>query len=185
MKNFIKEGQKLPLYGIGPHLVAGMALVTLAGILLTPNLLRSGAVSGAWRIIFHTLGGLLMVLGLAVWLISAKGSGMDESIAENKLKTDGIYAWVRNPMYSGLWLLMAGICLQWCNAWLLAIPFLNWALMTAVLKHTEEKWLSELYGPAYAAYCRRVNRCWPWFPRKDPVHTLQGTGTRHGRGDRT
>ena len=26
--------------------------------------------------------------------------------------------------------------------------------------------LHDLYGVEYDAYCKRVNRTWPWFPRK-------------------
>ena len=69
LKNFVKEGQKLPLYGIGPYL----------------------------------------------WYKGALGSDMDNNIAENKLKTTGVYAWVRNPMYSGIWFLITGISLMWHN----------------------------------------------------------------------
>ncbi len=41
MKNYIKKGQKLPLYGIGPYLVIAMGAVTLAGIILSMTLLES------------------------------------------------------------------------------------------------------------------------------------------------
>ena len=87
---------------------------------------------------------------------------MDNNIAENKLKTDGVYAWVRNPMYSGLWILITGISLMWHNAWLLIVPFINWGIMTITLEYTEEKWLLDLYGAAYTEYKERVNRCIPW-----------------------
>ena len=35
-----------------------------------------------------------------------------------------------------------------------------------MMKRTEEKWLHDLYGAEYDTYCKRVNRTWPWFPRK-------------------
>ena len=35
-----------------------------------------------------------------------------------------------------------------------------------MMKLTEEKWLSDLYGAEYDTYCKRVNRTWPWFPEK-------------------
>ena len=93
-------------------------------------------------------------------------SDMDASITENRLVTCGIYAWVRNPMYSGWWMLFAGICFQWHNAWaLLTIP-VNWVILTVSLKLTEEKWLLNLYRQDYADYTKRVNRCIPWPPRK-------------------
>jgi len=87
---------------------------------------------------------------------------MDNNIAENKLKTDGIYAWVRNPMYSGWWILITGISLMWANAWILITPVINWMIMTIALKKTEEKWLLDLYGDQYVAYLKQVNRCIPW-----------------------
>lgn len=39
-----------------------------------------------------------------------------------------------------------------------------WFYLTVLMKHTEEKWLEALHGPAYKDYCGRVNRCIPWFP---------------------
>ena len=47
----------------------------------------------------------------------------------------------------------------------LILPFAYWLFLTILLKNTEEKWLRELYGKEYEEYCRRVNRCWPWFPK--------------------
>ena len=162
MKNYVKAGQKLPLYGVGPYIVYGMAAVTVVGIVLFSYVFRIGTLSTPWTYIFRIMGGLLIGLGVAVWYIGALRSGMDEHIAENKLKTDGIYAWVRNPMYSGWWFMITGISLMWVNIWVLITPFINWLIMTIVLKKTEEKGLLDLYGEEYMKYLRRVNRCIPW-----------------------
>ena len=162
MKNYVKEGQKLPLYGVGPYIVYGMAAVTAVGIVLFSYVFRIGTLSAPWTYIFRITGGFLIVFGAIVWFIGAMRSGMDENIAENKLKTDGIYAWVRNPMYSGWWFTITGISLMWVNVWILITPFINWLIMTIVLKRTEEKWLLDLYGDEYVKYLRRVNRCIPW-----------------------
>ena len=162
MKNYVKEGQKLPLYGAGPYIVYGMAAVTAVGIVLFSYVFRIVTLSAPWTYIFRITGGFLIVFGAIVWYIGAMRSGMDENIAENKLKTDGIYAWVRNPMYSGWWFMITGISLMWVNVWILITPFINWLIMTIVLKRTEEKWLLDLYGDEYVKYLRRVNRCIPW-----------------------
>ncbi len=90
---------------------------------------------------------------------------MDESITENKLQTKGIYAWVRNPMYSGWWIALSGIILMWHNVWMLIFPVIDWVIMTVALINTEEKWLLDLYGNEYAEYKKRVNRCIPWKRR--------------------
>ena len=162
MKNFIKEDQKLPLFGIGPFMVGGMIALTMAGIFLVFAVLKSGWLSGIWSWVSIGVGAALWIAGFVVWFISATRSGMDKNISENILKTDGIYAWVRNPMYSGWWIIIAGVGMMCHNAWLIATPVINWLLMTAVLINTEEKWLLDLYGKEYEDYKRRVNRCIPW-----------------------
>ena len=162
MKNYVKEGQKLPLFGIGPYLITGMGAITLAFMILSKSILSSGLLGGMWIFIFGSAGGVLMVLGAVIWFIGAVKSDMDDSITRNRLKTDGIYAWVRNPMYSGWWILITGVGMMCHNLWLLAVPVINWALMTVVLINTEEKWLQDLYGKEYEDYKKRVNRCIPW-----------------------
>ncbi len=163
-KNFTKEGQKLPLFGIGPYMISAMVVVTLAGLAMVFFVLKTGQLSGIWRSVFMIAGIALMILGMLIWYIGAVRSGMDKNITENKLKTDGIYAWVRNPMYSGIWILITGSAIMSCNVWILAVPVVNWLIMTIILKNTEEKWLDDLYGDEYRDYKKRVNRCIPWFP---------------------
>ena len=105
MKNYVKKGQKLPLYGVGPMLVFAMGAVTAIGIILSAYVWKTGILEGPWALLCRIAGVLLIVSGLAVWFIGALRSDMDASIAENRLQTGGIYAWVRNPMYSGWWML--------------------------------------------------------------------------------
>lgn len=161
MKNYVKEGQKLPLFGIGPYLISSLAILSLIGIILSGNILKSGIVSGIWFRVFLIAGILFILSGIFIWYKGALGSKMDEHIENNKLKTDGIYAWVRNPMYTGVWFIVIGVTLLWHNAWLLILFPVDWIILTVVLKNTEEKWLLNLYGADYAAYKVRVNRCIP------------------------
>jgi len=166
LKNYMKEGQKLPLFGVGPYIVYGMGVVTVVGIILLGYVFKIGILESPWVLIFRIIGAVLIALGIAVWYIGALRSDMDESITDNKLQTKGIYAWVRNPMYSGWWIAMTGITLMWHNAWMLILPVINWVIVTVSLINTEEKWLLKVYGKDYEEYKKRVNRCIPWFPRK-------------------
>jgi protein-S-isoprenylcysteine O-methyltransferase Ste14 len=166
LKNYMKDGQKLPMFGVGPYIIYGMAMVNLIGIILFGYVFKIGILDSPWILIFRIVGGLLIVLGIAVWFIGAVKSDMDASITENKLQTKGIYAWVRNPMYSGWWIALSGIALMWHNAWMLILPVIDWAIMTIALINTEEKWLLDLYGNEYAEYKKSVNRCIPWKRRK-------------------
>lgn len=162
LKNYMKEGQKLPLFGVGPYIVYGMGVVTVVGIILLGYVFKIGILESPWVLIFRIIGAVLIALGIAVWYIGALRSDMDGSITDNKLQTKGIYAWVRNPMYSGWWILMIGITLMWHNVWMLILPVINWVIMTVSLINTEEKWLADLYGDEYAEYKKHVNRCIPW-----------------------
>ena len=73
---------------------------------------------------------------------------------------------MRNPCYSGIMLMCSGGLLIAHNLWLLILPVFYWAAMTVLMKCTEEKRLKELYRQEYIDYCKNVNRCIPWFPRK-------------------
>jgi len=157
----MKKKEHLPVFGIGPFLVAGMAIVAAAAIAVFYYWLKLGTLSGFPAVSLRVIGIALILAGLIVWFIGAIRSEMDDHIKENRLKTDGIYACVRNPMYSGWWMLITGISLMWHNIFLIPVIFINWGIMTVVLKATEEKWLRELYGQEYEDYCKRVNRCIP------------------------
>ena len=158
----MKKKEHLPIFGIGPFLVAGMAVVAAAAIAVFCYGFKLGTLSGFPAALLTAIGVALIIAGLLVWFIGAMRSEMDDHIKENRLKTDGIYAWVRNPMYSGWWMLISGISLMWHNIFLIPVIFINWGIMTVVLKATEEKWLRDLYGQEYEDYCKRVNRCIPW-----------------------
>ena len=167
-KNFVKEGQKLPMFGVGPFLIDGIAILNAIVIILSVYVFKVGILEGNWIYLFRILGALLIILGIIIWFIGAIKSDMDASISENKLKTDGIYSWVRNPMYSGWWFIIIGVSFMWHNYLLIPMIFVDWLIMTIVLKNTEEKWLLDLYGQEYAEYKKRVNRCIPWKSSSNP-----------------
>ncbi|MCR5406872.1 MAG: hypothetical protein K6E88_08800 [Lachnospiraceae bacterium] len=56
MKNYVKEGQKLPMFGIGPYLIAGMGIITLICMILSKSILRSGLLAGIWVTLFRIAG---------------------------------------------------------------------------------------------------------------------------------
>ena len=166
LKNYSKEGQKLPMFGIGPYLIYGIAFLKAVVIVLTSYVFKVGILENIWVWIFRIAGGIAIILGIVIWFIGAMRSGLDENITENKLKTDGIYSWVRNPMYTGCWFIMIGTSFMWHNYWMLPMILIDWVIFTIVLKNTEEKWLLDVYGKDYEEYKKRVNRCIPWIPKR-------------------
>ncbi|WP_124060697.1 isoprenylcysteine carboxylmethyltransferase family protein [Gordonibacter sp. Marseille-P4307] len=159
-----KEESHLPLFGPGPAYVMTIALLTVAGIALSTLGFLPVASAGAASVVLTVLGFAFMVGGVALWMTAVIGARIDRGIKSNRLVTDGIYAFVRNPVYSAFMFLCTGIVFAFGNLWLLVLPFVFWAVLTIFMKATEEKWLSGLYGQDYADYCKRVNRCIPWFP---------------------
>ena len=161
-----KNAEHLPLYGVGPIYVYVIAGLTLAAVLMrNSSLFASGrleAAHGPLRI----LGIMLILAGVGLWVYAVPISKIDDGIKENRLVTTGAYALVRNPIYSAAMIACTGVILILGNAWFFVLPFAYWLFMTVLMKATEEKWLRALYGKEYEDYCRRVNRCWPWFPVK-------------------
>ena len=94
-------------------------------------------------------------------------SNLFENVSENRLIQDGIYGYVRNPVYSAAFFVSIGT-VSMANRLILlvAVGIICWSYMSLLLVVTEEKWLRDLYGKQYEDYCNRVNRCIPWFRNK-------------------
>lgn len=178
----MKQSQKihLPVMGVGPVYVVSIVIVTIIAILFgrtTGNIAdQSASQSFTLRDVFppHTplsvflaiLGILVILLGLIIYILAIKIK-ITKAIKENRLLTTGVYSIVRNPIYSA-WLLLCTGALLCSGSLLLTLLFflIFWLYLTILMKHTEEKWLTKLYGAPYTEYCKKVNRCLPWFPKK-------------------
>lgn len=149
-----------PFYGIG------IIIVTVIAILLSAQgVFPSGYLQGA-KLVFLLLGVLLILFGIVIWIAAAIFAKIDANITANKLVTTGIYAYVRNPLYSAFLFACTGALLCAGNLWLLLLPVIYWLCLTILMKHTEEKWLTNLYGKEYISYCKKVNRCIPWVRKQ-------------------
>ena len=159
LKSDQDKHQKMPTYGAAPYLYISMLVLNLTGLLLSQSVLQSGLLTGGFKDLFYLVGFLLMFVAARIqWL-----SGVKSSIQTSELKTTGIYARTRNPIYFSWWLSSIGITLTMHNMWLLILIPIQWVLLTVVIRITDEKWLYELHGEAYKDYCARVNR---WIPIK-------------------
>lgn len=165
----LMKNEHLPIYGVGPFYGAGIIVTTVVGsVLSVTGVIRSGKIVSTGLITgFLIIGLVVFVLGFLVWKAAAFGSkSIDKYIQSNTLCTTGVYSIVRNPCYSGIMLMCTGLLVMAHNFWLLILPIVYWGAMTILMKCTEEKWLLDLYGQEYVDYCKKVNRCIPWFPKK-------------------
>ncbi|MGB7180980.1 MAG: isoprenylcysteine carboxylmethyltransferase family protein [Burkholderiaceae bacterium] len=121
---------------------------------------------------FEGLGSRSGALQLTGWLLIVVGFGIATAITmklgwsvahgeANELKTDGWFAFSRNPIYvfSIVGMIGAVIAINSSYAnWLLGL----WAGMYIVAPFAEESWLEKEYGAAYRDYLRRVPRFVGW-----------------------
>ena len=162
----VKKEQHLPFLGIGPIYVISILFLTLIALLLRDHPVFAAGRLNLLRVPLIIIGGLMILMSVFMWIQAVLVSKLHENIKENHLLTSGVYAWVRNPIYSAFMLLCTGLLLLAGNACFFALPLIYWGLLTVLIMHSEEKWLKDLYGNEYLEYCRKVNRCWPWKPKK-------------------
>ena len=156
---------KLPIYGVGPIYGIGISAISILFMVLSKrSFLKSGDASNL-KALFIVLGILFIIGGIAIWVAAVVLAKIDDGIKTNTLVTHGIYAYCRNPIYTAVTFVNIGALLLMHNYWLLILPFCYWAFMTVLMKHTEEKWLYDMFGEEYTDYCKRVNRCIPWRKR--------------------
>ncbi|MBQ9428882.1 MAG: isoprenylcysteine carboxylmethyltransferase family protein [Clostridia bacterium] len=160
----MKEKDHLPLYGIGPVYGAVTVVLTVVGG-VCGSMFPFGKVPQL-KIPLLIFGILLILYGVTLWIRAVIVAKLDNGIKENRLVTGGVYAHVRNPIYSAILFACTGALCMAGNLLFLPLFFVFWALMTVMMKKTEEKWLTERFGKEYINYCKRVNRAIPWFAKK-------------------
>jgi len=134
------------------------------------------------------LGFLVCCLGegsrlLAVGSVEGiRRRGDHSRIAAHTLIRDGIYAWSRNPLYLGNWLVVCGLVLIANNRWwyLLVLPTFTGVYWSIVL--AEEDFLVRKFGRDYAAYAAGVNRFLPGW--RGLMRVLASPGFAWGRAFR-
>ena len=164
MRNMKKD--HLPILGVGPLYVITIVLITIIGIFLSATRFIPVITFTNMRWIFILIGILCFAIGITLWLRAVIIDKLDTHIIKNELVTTGVYAYVRNPVYSAFMFVCTGVLLIYGNLILLLLPIIYWGFMTVLMKSTEEKWLEDLYGQEYIQYLQRVNRCIPWKGKK-------------------
>lgn len=115
----------------------------------------------------------LMLLGLVLVLVSqtAMGTswriGVDEE-ERTELVTRGIFALVRNPVFTGMGVLLAGQALVVPSAISVAALAVFVAAVQVQVRAMEEPYLVRTHGAAYRSYTTRTGRFVPLVGRQRP-----------------
>ena len=156
------EKGHLPILGVGPLYAVTIILMTIISITLSATGIIPVITFANFQWIFILIGILCFIIGITLWLKAVIIDRLDTHIIKNELVTTGVYAYVRNPVYSAFMFVCTGVLLIYGNLVLLVLPIIYWGFMTVLMKLTEEKWLENLYGKEYVQYRQHVNRCIPW-----------------------
>ena len=88
------------------------------------------------------------------------GGGPGISVPPERIVSQGPYRWVRNPMYLGHLIFLAGLAIV-LRSWAAAALFAFHVIWFDRRVRADERHLLALFGEPYAEYCRRVKR---WIP---------------------
>ena len=118
----------------------------------------------------NMLGAAISLAGIALMIVSqyqmgaAWRFGVDQA-ERTDLVTKGLYAFVRNPIYSGVFLFLIGLLVLLPHILMLIFLATAWLSIELQVRFVEEPHLRNLHGAAYEKYAEQKGRYFPRFPR--------------------
>jgi len=105
----------------------------------------------------NIVGGAMLVAGLIFHSYCHKvhRQGHEETDKIEFIVTIGVYARVRHPMYTSLFLIYFGLALVWGIVWML-VPAALWSIITVATAVKEEQLLIQRFGSEYEEYLLKV-----------------------------
>lgn len=118
-------------------------------------------------IIVKWLSFLLSLSGILITVISQyqMGDSWRIGVDQNEttaLKTNGLYARCRNPIYFGLLLFLIGLCGTFPNIILLVSALVCWICIEVIVRKIEEPYLFKVHGDDFTYYFDQTNRYFPF-----------------------
>ena len=144
----VGNGRKIGLLTL-PFLLAGLVLN-----ILWPSFFSVGGPSTVLRVIST----IILVVGVVNWVWSV--ALILTKIPKKELITNGPYALVKHPLYTGVALLV----LPWVgflfDTWLGVLIGIVVYIGSRLFSPEEEKILAKIFGTTWDAYCNRVKLPW-------------------------
>jgi protein-S-isoprenylcysteine O-methyltransferase Ste14 len=155
----ISEAERSPAARIGAVLFRHRGWLPVP-FLLVPLLARGNTDAMNW-----ILGFVFIVLGEAIRLAGVAAAGTvtrRRSRTVQRLVTYGIFAWMRNPLYVGNFLIWLGFIVISGVFWFIPVAIVLFAIEYTLIVRYEEGVLESIFGDEYLRYKSRTSR---WFPR--------------------
>ena len=143
----------------------GSVLFRHRGWLPVPFLLVPLLAHGVMGPMNWILGAVLIVLGEAIRLAGVSAAGTvtrRRSRVVQRLVTYGIFAWMRNPLYVGNFLIWMGFTVISGVFWFIPVAIVLFAVEYTLIVRYEEGVLESIFGEEYLRYKSRTSR---WIPR--------------------
>jgi protein-S-isoprenylcysteine O-methyltransferase Ste14 len=151
---------------IAPPPLIALAAVALGFILdwLFPAFLLTFLLSFTARMIIGialiAAGGALAIAGMNAFVGSS--TNVNPYKPATALVTTGIFAYMRNPMYAGLALLVVGTGIVLASDWIVVMVVPQMLIIHFGVVKREERYLEAKFGDAYRRYKAEVPRYgWP------------------------
>ena len=110
------------------------------------------------------VGGIILFWCSYSFVFFGKGTPIS-SMPPKKLVIAGLYRFVRNPMYIGGFLVLAGEVVLFQTKGLFFYFLVIFGLINLIVLAFEEPRLEKRFGESYKQYCKSVRR---WIPRLTP-----------------
>ena len=143
----------------------GAVLFRHRGWLPVPFLFVPLVAPGVMEATNWIFGGLLVVLGEAIRLAGVAAAGTvtrRRSRTVQRLVTYGIFAWTRNPLYVGNFLIWIGFTVISGVLWFIPVAVVLFAVEYTLIVRYEEGVLESIFGREYLEYKQTTPR---WIPR--------------------
>src|SRR3954470_1865753 len=114
------------------------------------------------------LGAVVIVAGESIRLAGVAAAGTvtrRRSRTVQRLVTYGVFAWVRNPLYVGNFLIWMGFTVISGVFWFLPLAIVIFAIEYSLIVRYEEGVLESIFGGEYLTYKQTTPRWWPRPPR--------------------
>lgn len=148
-----------------PSARIGAVLFRHRGWLPVPFLLVPLLARGVMEPMNWIVGFALIVLGETIRLSGVAAAGTvtrRRSRTVQRLVTYGIFAWMRNPLYVGNFLIWMGFTVISGVLWFIPVAVALFAIEYTLIVRYEEGVLESIFGQEYLRYKERTPR---WFPR--------------------
>ena len=144
-------------------LFIGLVLVFLPARVLSWSGITPVPMIGAWQVagmVLAGVGGSIALWCIFTFVFLGKGTPAPFD-PPRRLVVRGPYRIVRNPMYVGAGLALAGAALFYKS-----VPLVGYVALFGLITHAfvvfyEEPTLRRTFGSDYEIYCGRVGRWWP------------------------